>query len=292
MKQYELYLFLLPTILYFALFQYGPMYGIIIAFKKFMPVYGVHGSPWAGMDHFVRFFNSYQFEIIIKNTLIIGLYELLLFPIPVVMAILINQLTSTKYKRFVQTITYAPHFISTVVVVGMLYIFLSPHTGLLNHVIVALGGDPVFFLGSAGWFKHIFVFSGVWQNAGWGTIIYLAALSGINPELNEAAVVDGANKLQRVWHIDIPGILPTVIIMLILNMGHFMNVGFEKAFLMQNPLNATSSEVIQTYVYKTGLQGAQYSYSAAIGLFNSLINFFLLVIVNTIARRTKQASLW
>lgn len=292
LKQYELYLFLLPTVAYFTLFQYGPMYGIQIAFKNFMPVKGISASPWVGFDHFERFFNSYQFLIIIKNTLFIGLYELLLFPVPVIMAILINQLTNHRFKRFVQTVTYAPHFISTVVVVGMLYIFLSPHTGLVNHMIKAFGGDPVFFLGSEGWFKHIFVMSGVWQNAGWGTIIYLAALSGINPELHEAAVVDGANKFQRVWNVDIPGILPTVIIMLILSMGHFMNVGFEKAFLMQNSLNATSSEVIQTYVYKTGLQGAQYSYSAAIGLFNSLINFLLLVIVNTVARRTEQASLW
>ncbi|MBD2844395.1 sugar ABC transporter permease [Paenibacillus sp. IB182496] len=291
-RQYELYVFLLPTLLYFALFQYGPMYGIQIAFKNYQPVKGFLESPWVGWSHFIRFFRSYQFELVIKNTLVIGLYELLLFPIPVAMAILINQLTSSKFKRFVQTVTYAPHFISLVVVVGMLYIFLSPHTGLLNHVIVGFGGEPVFFLGSAEWFKPIFVLSSVWQNAGWGAIIYLAALAGIHPELHEAAVVDGATKLQRIRHVDIPGILPTVVIMLILNMGQFMNVGFEKAFLMQNSLNAVSSEVIQTYVYKSGLQSAQYSYSAAIGFFNSLVNFVLLVIVNAIARRTRQASLW
>jgi putative aldouronate transport system permease protein len=268
------------------------MYGVQIAFKNFIAVKGISGSPWVGFQQFERFFHSYQFWTILKNTLGIGLYELLLFPIPVILAVLLNQIVSNKFKRVVQTITYAPHFISVVVFVGMLQIFLSPRTGLINYALVWLGFEPVNFLGSLGWFKSIFVWSGVWQNAGWGMIIYLAALTGINPELHEAAKIDGASKLQTVWNVDIPGIMPTVGIMLILHMGNFMNIGFEKVYLMQNSLNSGSSEIIQTYVYKTGLLGAQYSYSAAIGLFNSVINCILLLTVNQIAKRAKSASLW
>lgn len=292
LKNYELYLFLLPAVLVIAIFQYGPMYGVQIAFKEFIAIKGITGSPWVGLEHFERFFNNYQFWTVLKNTLGISLYQLLLFPIPAIFAILINQLTSHRFKRFVQTATYAPHFISTVVIVGMMYLFLSPRNGLINQIIASFGGQPVFFLGSPEWFKTIFVFSGLWQNMGWETIIYLAALTSISPELHEAAVMDGANKVQRIIHIDIPGIMQTFIVLLILNFGHFMNVGFEKAYLMQNSLNGSASEIIQTYVYKTGLLNTQYSYSAAIGLFNSVINCILLILVNSIARRMKQTSLW
>jgi putative aldouronate transport system permease protein len=292
MKNYELYLFLLPAVAVVAIFQYVPMYGVQIAFKEFIAIKGISGSPWVGIDHFVRFFNNYQFWTVLKNTLGISLYQLLLFPLPAVIAILMNQLMSARFKKIVQTVTYAPHFISTVVIVGMLYLFLSPRTGIVNQAIVAMGGDPVLFLGSEAWFKTIFVFSGLWQNFGWETIIYLAALTSISPDLHEAAVVDGATKVQRIWHIDVPGIMPTFIVLLILNFGHFMNVGFEKAYLMQNPLNSASSEIIQTYVYKSGLVQSQYSYSAAIGLFNSVINCILLILVNGIAKRMKQSTLW
>jgi putative aldouronate transport system permease protein len=290
---YELYLLLLPTIAYFAIFHYFPIYGVQIAFKNFIAVKGITGSPWAGFDHFSRFFASFQFWTVLRNTLGISLYELLVaFPAPILLALLLNQVPSARFKKLVQTVTYAPHFISTVVVVGMIYLFLSPQNGLVNKALVLFGQEPFFFMASPGWFKTIFVFSGIWQNIGWATIIYLAALSAVNPELHEAAVVDGATKLQRIRHVDVPAMMPTIFILLILNIGHFLNVGFEKAYLMQNSLNIDSSEIIQTYVYKAGLLGAQFSYSAAIGLFNAVLNFILLVSVNYAARRMKQTSLW
>jgi putative aldouronate transport system permease protein len=292
LRNYDLYLLLLPTIIYYAIFQYAPIYGVQIAFRNFMAVKGIVGSPWVGFDHFERFFQSYQFWIVLKNTLGIGLYELAVFPIPVLTALFLNQLLSSRFKRLVQTITYAPHFISTVVITGMLYVFLSPRNGLINMIMQKLGIESIFFLAIPEWFKTLFVFSGVWQNLGWSMIIYLAALTAINPELHESAVVDGASKLKRIIHVDIPGILPTVVILLILNIGQFTAIGFEKVYLMQNSLNLSSSEVIQTYVYKVGLLGTQFSYSAAIGLFNSVINLILLVMVNQFAKKVGQASLW
>ncbi|KRF43673.1 ABC transporter permease [Paenibacillus sp. Soil787] len=292
-RNFDLYLLLLPTLAYFFIFHYFPMYGLQIAFKNFNPIKGMAESPWVGFDNFERFFESYQLFTIIRNTLGISIYELLVaFPAPIILALMINQLTSDRFKRIVQTITYAPHFISTVVVVGIVYLLLSPKTGAVNSLLGLFGIEPIFFMGSADWFKTVFVFSGVWQNVGWGTIIYLAALTAVNPDLHEAATVDGASKLQRVFHIDIPSIMPTVIIMLIMNMGHMMSVGFEKVYLMQNQLNVDSSETIQTYVYKAGLVQAQYSYASAIGLFNTVINFVLLISVNKIAKSLKQTSLW
>lgn len=293
LSSYQLYLLLLPTMVYFVMFHYIPIYGAQIAFKNFIAIKGIAGSDWVGFDHFTRFFQSYQFWTVLKNTLGISVYELLVaFPAPILLALLLNSLTSERFKRFVQTVTYAPHFISVVVIVGMLGIFLSPNNGIINEVIKAFGGDPVFFMGSAGWFKTIFVFSGIWQNIGWSTIIYLAALTSVNPSLHEAAVVDGATKVQRITYIDFPSILPTIIILLILNVGNFMAIGFEKVYLMQNSLNVDSSEIIQTYVYKVGLLNAEYGYSTAVGLFNSVINFVLLITVNWTAKRLKQNSLW
>lgn len=290
--RWQLYMLLLPTLVYFLLFEYMPMYGLLISFKDFNPVEGILGSPWVGFEHFERFFSTQIFEVVIVNTVLIALYELAVFPIPVVLALLLNQLVSHRYKRFVQTITYAPHFISTVVMVGMLYLFLSPSSGIVNSVLGWFGVESINFMGEAGMFKSLFVWSNVWQNAGWGMIIYLAALTGINPELHEAAVMDGANKLQRIRHIDFPGILPTVMILLILNMGSFMTIGFEKIYLMQNALNAQTSEVIQTHVYKSGLLSAKFSYAAAVGLFNNIINFIILLSMNQLAKRMKQTSLW
>ncbi|MFR9708125.1 ABC transporter permease [Paenibacillus sp. MB22_1] len=291
-RYYDLYLLLLPTLLYFAIFEYGPIYGLQIAFKNFLPFKGILDSPWVGFDNFQRFIENYKFWEILLNTITISIYELVLFPIPIILALLINQLTSRKFKRIVQTVTYAPHFISTVVIVGMLYLFMNPRNGIVNQLLEGLGFHSVYFMAKAEWFTSIFVWSGVWQNAGWGTIIYLAALTSINPELHESAVVDGASKIKRIWHIDLPGIMPTVIVLLILNIGNFMSVGFEKVYLMQNPLNISTAEIIQTYVYKSGLLNAQYSYSAAIGMFNSVINCILLVSVNFIAKRFSQTSLW
>ncbi|MFD0675849.1 MULTISPECIES: ABC transporter permease [unclassified Paenibacillus] len=292
-RNWDLYVLILPVIAYFVIFHYLPMYGVQIAFKDFMAVKGIGGSPWVGLKHFERFFNSYYAWRLIRNTLGISLYQLAVsFPIPIILALLINEVRNNKFKRIVQTVTYAPHFLSTVVMVGLILVFLSPKNGMINLVIIALGGDPVYFMVENGWFKSVYVLSEVWQNAGWASIIYLAALAGIDPQLYEAAVVDGASKIKRIIHITIPCLMPTAIILLILNFGHVMSVGFEKVFLMQNNLNLESSEVISTYVYKNGLVGAQYSFSAAIGLFNSVINFTLLIVVNSISKRISQTSLW
>ncbi|WP_135550833.1 ABC transporter permease [Paenibacillus cymbidii] len=275
------------------IFHYGPMYGLQIAFKDFNAAKGITGSPWIGFDHFERFFQSRQFWKLIKNTLGLSVYNLLVgFPVPIILALSLNQITRNRFRRFVQTITYAPHFISTVVLVGMMAVFLSPSTGLVNHLITFLGGKPIYFFGETGWFQTLHVFSGVWQHAGWGAIIYLAVLAGVDPGLHEAAIVDGANKFQRIRHIDFPSIIPTAVILLILNFGSLLTVGFEKTFLLQTPLNIASSEVIATYVYKTGLLGSQISYSSAIGLFDSIINLILLIAVNRIARKRTQSSLW
>lgn len=292
-KDYQLYLLALPAVVYFFIFNYVPMYGIQIAFKNFMPVKGIWGSPWVGFKQFERFFSSYQFWQLIKNTIGLSFYELIAgFPVPIILALLINQTRNKKFKKVVQTVTYAPHFISVVVLVGMVSIFLSPRNGLINNIIRLFGGEPIFFMGEPGMFKSLFVFSGIWQNAGWGTIIYLAALAGVSPELYEAAKVDGATKLQIIRHVDIPGIIPTAVTLLIMNAGHIMSVGFQKVYLMQNPLNLISSEIISTYVYKVGLIQSQYSYSAAIGLFNSIINLILLISVNKISKKLSETSLW
>lgn len=292
-RNWTLYLMILPVIAYFIIFHYWPMYGVQIAFKNYNVAKGVTGSPWAGFRHFERFFKSYHFWPLIRNTVTLSLYTLIAsFPAPIILALLLNEVTNSKFKRTVQTVTYAPHFLSTVVLVGMLTTFLSPQSGIINHIIEALGGERVYFMGEPAWFKHLYVWSGVWQHTGWNAIIYLAALTSISPELHEAAIIDGASKLQRIWHINIPGILPTAIILLILNLGQIMNVGFEKVFLLQNDLNMKASDVISTYVYRTGLLGAQYSFSAAVGLFNSVINFALIIIVNSISRRITEVGLW
>lgn len=293
LRNYELYLFLLPTIIVLLIFHYWPMYGIQIAFKEYIPTKGITGSPWVGLENFRRFFKSYAFGKIIRNTIAISLYSLIAgFPVPVILALLLNQLNSLKYKKVIQTVTYAPHFISDVVLVGMLALFLSPRSGIVNQLLKLLGMEPILFMGEPGMFRHIYVWSGIWKEMGWSSIIYLAALTAVSPELHEAAIIDGATKIQRIRHIDLPSILPTITIMFILRMGRVMNVGFEKVFLMQNSLNLEVSEVISTYVYKRGLIGAEYSYSAAIGLFNSLINFVLLITFNRIAKSVGETSLW
>lgn len=291
-QNWQLYTFLLPALTFFLIFHYLPMYGVQIAFKDFYANLGITGSPLVGFEHFQRFFDSYYFWRLLKNTLILSLYQLLLFPIPIIFALSLNELRNGAFKKWSQTLTYAPHFLSVVVVVGMLIAFLDPITGLVNNVIVSLGGTSVPFLTSPGWFRHIFVWSGEWQSLGWGTIIYLAALAGVNPELLEAAKVDGATRIQRILHINIPSILPTIVVLFILNIGSFMAIGFEKVLLLQNSLNSESSDIIQTFVYETGLLQGQYSFAAAIGLFNSVINIALLVITNHIARKTSENSLW
>lgn len=292
-RHWQLYLLITPVLIYFLIFHYWPMYGVQIAFKDFIGTKGIMGSPWVGFDHFERFFNSFFFERLLWNTIGISLYELVVgFPIPILLALLINEVRSNAFKRFVQTVTYAPHFLSVVILVGMILIFLSPSTGLINRFIVLFGGEPIYFMTEPGWFKTIYVLSGVWQQAGWSSIIYLAALTAIDPHLHEAARVDGASRLQRIWHINLPGIRPTIMILLILNVGSIMSVGFEKVFLMQNSLNREASDVFSTYVYRSGILGAQYGFSAAVGLFNSVVNFLLLLAVNRLVRKMNQASLW
>ncbi len=293
LKTWQLYVFILPAVIYFIIFCYGPMYGVQLAFKDYNPVAGIMGSEWIGFDNFVRFFKSYQFKQLLENTLILSLYQLIAgFPIPIILAILLNQLRGSKFKKLVQTVTYAPHFISVVVLVGMLNIFLSPRGGIINQIIQLFGQEPILFLGKEEYFRHIYVFSGVWQNMGWNAIIYLAALSGVSPELHEAATMDGASKVKRILNVDLPAILPTVMIILVMNFGSIMGLGFEKAYLMQNSQNISSSEIIATYVYKMGLLNAQYGFSTAVGLFNAVINCTLLVLVNKVSKKISDIGLW
>lgn len=290
---WQLYLFLLPALITLVLFKYVPMYGVQIAFRDFDAYAGISGSEWVGFKHFSRFFESYYFGDLLWNTIAISVYQLVLgFIIPIVLALLLTQLESARFKKLVQNVIFAPRFISVVVIVGMLTIFLSPSSGLVNKVFELFGKDAIDFMAQPQYFRNLYVWSGVWQSAGWGTVIYIAALSSVNPELYEAAVMDGANKFQRMLYIDIPSILPTMIMVLILNTGSVMNIGFEKIFLMQNGLNLPVSEVISTYVYKVGMLNTDYSFSAAIGLFNSLINCVLLFSVNTISKKVGDTGLW
>ncbi|GBF75262.1 hypothetical protein PA598K_03654 [Paenibacillus sp. 598K] len=292
-KNWDLYLLILPVVLYFLLIKYLPMYGIQIAFKDFSAAKGIWGSDWVGFKHFVRFFNNYQFWTLIKNTIGISLYQIAVaFPIPILFALLVNEVQSKWFKKSVQSITFMPHFLSTVVLVGMLMAFLSPSTGLFNNVIRLFGGAPVYFMTEPGMFKSIYVFSDIWQNMGFASVLYIAVLAGIDKSLYEAAMIDGATKLQRLIHIAIPCLIPTAIIMLIFQFGSMMDIGFEKIYLMQNDLNRSASTVISTYVYEVGLLGSQFSFSAAVGLFNSVINFVLIIIVNAAAKRISGTSLW
>lgn len=293
LRNYQLYLMVLPALVYFLVFCYAPMYGIQIAFKDFRIKSGITGSEWAGLKYFNRFWGTPNFYALIRNTLRISIYSLVVgFPFPILLALVINEIRSNRFKRIVQTVSYAPHFISTVVMVSMLTIFLNPGYGMINKLIGIFGLGPYNFMTKANWFSSIYVISGIWQSAGWSSIIYLSALSGVDPELHDAAMIDGASRIKRIIHINIPGILPTVTIMFIMAAGNLMSVGFEKVYLMQNPLNTEASEIISTYVYKMGLQNAQYSFSTAVGLFNSLINFVLLLSVNLICRRLGETSLW
>ena len=291
---WQLYVIFLLPFLYLMIFKYYPMYGAIIAFKDFDPIEGIIGSPWVGLEHVIAFVQSHEFWRVFKNTLTLGLYQILAsFPFPIILALSLNYVNSKRFKKTTQMITYAPHFISVVVLVGILFMLLDPR-GPLNEILAVFGVDNINFMAKSELFKSIFVWSDVWQNIGFGSIIYLAALAGVDPSQHEAAIIDGATKLQRIWHIDIPSILPTIIILLILNMGGFLDTGFEKALLMQNPLNISSSEIIDTYVYKVGLTSAfpQYSYAAAIGLFKAVIGFILIIGANWSARKVGQSGLW
>ena len=290
---WQVYLFMLPALIYYIVFHYAPMYGVQIAFKNYNATAGIWGSQFAGLTHFRRLFNSYQFINILKNTVLLSVENLIFgFPIPIIFALLLNQITRPKIKKFIQTVSYAPYFISTVVIVAIIFVFTYLQTGVINNIISAFGFDRVQFMGKTEWFRPLYIISGVWQNTGWDSIIYIAALSGINPELHEAAMLDGANKFQRIWHIDIPGIMPTAVILFILRFGQLMRLGFEKAFLMQTNLNIDASEIISTYVYKMGVRQAQFSFASAADLFNSAVNLVLLVSVNKICRLLGREGLW
>ena len=294
-RNWGLYLLLLPALTLLICFTYKPMYGVLIAFKEYKPVKGILGSAWADpwYKYFKKFFDSFQFKTTIRNTLVITLYSMLvMFPLPIILALGINQLKNRTYRKIFQTVTYMPHFISTVVMVGLLTLLLSPGSGLLGAICGMLGIEAPNFLGQPSAFKHLYVWSDVWQHVGWDSIIYIAALSSVDPSLYEAATVDGATNLQKIKYVDIPMLVPTAVIMLIMRFGSLMSLGFEKVYLMQNDLNLAASEVISTYVYKIGIINVQYSYSAAINLFSTVINFILLILVNQISKKVSDNSLW
>ena len=290
---YQIYLLVLPTLIYFVLFKYAPMYGLQMAFRNYNPALGITQSPWAGLKYFSRILSRPYFYQVIVNTLSISLSSLILgFPLPVIFALALNEMKNAKLKKTIQTITYAPHFISTVVVAAMLKIFLSPTSGIVNQLIKLCGGDAVNFMMRPECFVPIYVISGIWQGLGWSAIIYVAALASVDPALHESAMIDGATRLQRMVHINLPCILPTVIIMLILRTGSLLNVGFEKVFLLSNDAVLEKSEVISTYTYRIGITNSQFSQSTAIGLFNSVIQFVILISVNAISRKVSETSLW
>ena len=287
-----LYLLLLPSFIIFLLFTYYPMYGVIIAFKDFSPAQGILGSPWVGFKNFIQYFNSYQFWPTIRNTIVISLYTIVVtFPLPVFLALMCNQIRARLFKKFFQVSTYLPHFISTVVMCGMIILFLSPSTGIIAKLAGIFGFTLPNLMGSASAFPSIYVWTEAWQHVGWDSILYIATLSAIDPTLYEAATMDGASKWKRMIHIDVPALLPTATIMFILRMGSVMSVGFEKIYLLQNTLNSSTSEIISTYVYKMGLVSNQYSLSSAIGLFNNVINLVLLLLVNYTSKKLSDTSL-
>ena len=292
-KYWDLYLILLPTVVYFIIFKYLPMVGLTMAFNDYMPNLGYFASPYVGLGFFYRFFSSYFSLTIIFNTLILSALNLLFtFPLPIVLALLLNEMHTKGYKKLIQTVTYAPHFLSTVVVVGMITAFCSPSSGVVNDIIKFFGGEPIYFMAKREWFRPLYIISEVWSTMGWNSIIFLSALTGIDQQMYEAAKIDGASRLQTLNRITFPSILPTVSIMLIINCGHVMSLGFEKVYLMQTDLNLDVSRVISTYVYEQGILKTETSYSTAIGLMNSVVNFILVVTVNAISRKVGEVSLW
>jgi len=293
LHSWQLYVFALPAFLAIFIFSYIPMYGVLMAFQNYSSTLGIWGSQWVGLTHFRTFINSHQFWDLIRNTLSINIYSLIVgFPLPIILALAFNEAKDGFFKKFTQTVTYAPHFISVVVMGGMTIAFLSPSTGIINHLLSLIGIGPIAFLSEPSWFSTVFVWSGIWQSTGWGTIIYLAALSSVDPSLHEAAIVDGASRLQRVWHINLPAIMPTVIILLIMNVGSLMAMGFERILILQNPLNLPASRVIATFVYEVGLIGGRFSFAAAVGLFNAAINAILLIVVNKASKKVSEVGLW
>lgn len=293
LTSWQLYVMVLPALVYIIMFHYKPMYGITIAFKDFSMRKGITGSPWIGFENFTRLFSSYWFPIIIKNTLTLSLLNLIVgFPIPIILALLLNEVGNGRFRKTFQTISYAPHFISIVVLCGMLVIFTNPTHGIINILLNKIGVESINFLGIAADFKWVYVLSGVWQEMGWGSIIYFAALSSVDKSLIEAADIDGANRLQKIWYINLPVLVPTIMVLLVLQFGSLLSVGYEKVYLLQNSTNLSASEVISTYVYKVGLQQADFSFSAAVDVFNSVINTTILLLANGISRKLTHTSLF
>ncbi|MCM1027162.1 MAG: ABC transporter permease subunit [Roseburia sp.] len=288
-----LLLIILPVVIHYLVFVYYPMYGNIIAFKKYSPVKGIMGSEWVGVRYFIQFFESPYFTRVLRNTLLISIYSILWgFPIPILFALMTNDLKHGVYKRVVQAVSYVPYFISTVIICGMLVNFLSPSSGIINSIIEALGGEKINFLMEPKWFRTIFVASGVWQGFGWSAIVYLAALTGVSQELYEAARVDGASKIQQVLHVSIPSILPTIVVTFIMQIGTLMSVGYEKVILLYNPVTLEVGDVISSYTYRTGLVEGNYSFASAVGLFNSVINLALVIFANKLSKKVSEVSLW
>lgn len=288
-----LYVLLFPSIILLIMFAYIPMLGLVIAFKDYSPANGILNSPWAGFKYFTQFFNSVQFGTTMMNTLKISIYSILVgFPLPILLALLCNQLRTGKFKKVFQVTTYLPHFISTMVMCGMIILFLSPNSGLIANIFKSLGWTMPNLLSKPDSFAGVYVWSDVWQHVGWDSIIYLAALSAIDPTYYEAATMDGASRMQKILNIDLPLLLPTAMILLILRAGSLLSIGFEKVLLLQNPLNLAGSEVISTYVYKVGMQNFQYSYSTAIGLFNTVVNLIILLSVNWFSKRYTKTGLF
>ncbi len=294
-SNWQLYVMVLLPLIYIIVFKYIPMYGARMAFLDYIPVKGYFGSEWVGFKHFLRFFNSPVFGKVIKNTLIISFYTLAVgIPFPIILAVCLNYLKNQKFKKVVQMVTYMPHFISTVIIVGLIQLVFNMQTGIVNTIIDFLGGEKINFLSKPEYFRHLYVWSGVWQSTGWNSIMYISALAGVDPQLHEAAIMDGASKVKRIWHIDIPSITPTIAIMVINAVGGVLSVSFDKIYLMQNPTNINVSEVLSTYEYEVGLGGGlpSYSYSAAIGLFATVVNFVMICIANRTSKKLADTGLW
>ena len=292
MRNWRLYVMCAPAVIYFILFAYKPMYGILISFQDYNVVKGISGSPWVGFKHFEKFLFDDYFWTLVRNTLLINIYNLLWgFPAPIILAILLNELRSERFKKVIQNISYLPHFISTVVVCGMLVNFLSSD-GLVNQIVKFFGGESIQFLMYPQYFRTIYVASGIWQSVGWNSIIYLAALTGIDAEMFEAALIDGANRWHRIRYITLPSIAPTISIMLILNLGRLMNLGHEKILLLYNGSTYETADVISTYVYRQGIDNKNYSYATAVGLFNSVVGFSLVCLSNGFSRKFSGSSIW
>jgi putative aldouronate transport system permease protein len=292
-RNITLYLFLLPAIVYYVVFHYMPMYGALIAFQDFNPFRGMAGSPWVGLKHFKDFFGGVYFLRLLRNTMLLSVYGLIFgFPMPIIFALLLNEVKSTKFRSTIQSLSYMPHFVSTVILCGLVVQFLAPNTGLIARVIQTFAGEPVNILYRSEWFRTIYIASGIWQGVGWGSIIYFAALTSINPSLYEAAGMDGASRIQKMFHISLPGLMPTMVTLLILDLGRLLNVGYEKVILLYNTSTYETADIISTYVYRSGLISQQYSFAAAVGLFNSAVGLVLVISSNYASRRLASQSLW